>query len=265
MTARTRLIAGNWKMNRGPSETSTFCEKFRRWWDSADEARASVGEGKLEIAIFPPFISIGTAKEGLHGISILLGAQNCHQEASGAFTGEIAPAMLKDAGCRFVLVGHSERRQLFGEQDETIALKVRAVLAEGMDPVLCVGETLKERESGETFAVVERQFLKALAGLDPDRVAERTVVAYEPVWAIGTGRTARDEDAQEVCQCIRRLAAERFGDETAQKLRILYGGSVKASNATGLLNMPDIDGALVGGASLEVASFGGIIQGCIAR
>ncbi len=265
MTARARLIAGNWKMNRGPSETSTFCEDFRRWWENAEEARASVREGKLEVAIFPPFVSIGAAKEKLHEMPIFLGAQNCHQEGSGAFTGEIAPAMLKDAGCRFVLVGHSERRQLFGEQDETIARKVRAVLAEGMDPILCVGETLDERESGETFAVVERQFLKALAGLDPDRVADRTVVAYEPVWAIGTGRTARDEDAQEVCRYIRRLAAERFGDETAQKLRILYGGSVKASNAKGLLNMPDIDGALVGGASLEVDSFGGIIQGGLSR
>jgi triosephosphate isomerase len=260
---RRKLIAGNWKMNLGPAATSVFFNDLRSWWNDAEDARKAQAEGRIEVLICPSFVSLDAARRGVEGLPVLLGAQNCYFEPSGAFTGEVALPMLAEAGCRYVIVGHSERRQIFGEDDETAGKKVRAVLETNLLPILCVGETLEERENDRTFVTVERQLLKALAGLAPDAVGEKVVLAYEPVWAIGTGRTAKDEDAQDVCRYLRRLVAKRFGDEAAGSLRVLYGGSVKADNAAGLMARPDIDGALVGGASLKAASFGGIILGAI--
>jgi triosephosphate isomerase len=187
-----------------------------------------------------------------------LGAQNCHWEEKGAFTGEISPAMLAKLNVSYVIVGHSERRQLFGETDETVARKVAAVFAAGMTPIMCVGETLDERESGATEERVLGQLRAGLAGLDPEKVA-RAVVAYEPIWAIGTGRNATPDDAQSVCGAIRSALAAEHGGEVSSAVRIQYGGSVKAANAAELLACPDIDGALVGGASLDPSEFSQII------
>ncbi len=184
-----------------------------------------------------------------------VGGQNAHWASEGAFTGEVSAPMLKEAGCDYVIIGHSERRQFFGESDEQVHQKTLAAIASGLKVVLCVGETLQERESNATMSVIERQLMKALVGLSPDEAGTSVSVAYEPVWAIGTGRTAQSREAQEVCQAIRRFVAERFGDEAAMSLRVLYGGSVKPENAAGLLSEPDIDGALVGGASLKAETF----------
>jgi triosephosphate isomerase len=226
-----------------------------------EEARAlarAVHEGVRnlhgrEVGIAPPFTALTTVAEALAGSAVTLGAQNMHWEERGAFTGEISPLMLRDAGCRFVILGHSERRQYFGEDDASVHRKVRAALAHELTPIVCVGETLSEREAGQTLDVVGRQVRGALLGLQADAI-RHVVVAYEPVWAIGTGRVATPQQAQEVHCWIRNLLAETFGS-VAEEVRILYGGSVKPENIDELMAEADIDGALVGGASLQAESF----------
>lgn len=215
--------------------------------------------GWVEVVVCPPFTALDRVAAVLRGTGIAVGAQDVYWEESGAFTGEISPVMLKDIGCRYVIAGHSERRQLFGETDEKVSHKVKAIIKHGMVPILCVGETLAEREAGRTGQVIHTQVQKGLSGLTPDQ-AGSLVIAYEPVWAIGTGKTASDGDAQEVISSIRSLVKEWYGDSAAAQVRIQYGGSVKPGNTAGLMAQPDIDGALVGGASLEAASFIGIVQ-----
>ena len=210
-----------------------------------------------DILVCPPFTSLFAVFKEIEGSNILLGGQNMFYEERGAFTGEISPLMLKDVGCSYVILGHSERRHIFGEDDELINKKVVSAVKHGLIPILCVGELLEERERGETEKVVERQLRKGLAGLTS---SDDFVVAYEPVWAIGTGRTATPEQAQEVHEFIRGVLSELFGREKADEVRILYGGSVKPENAKGLISMPDIDGALVGGASLNAESFSKIVK-----
>jgi triosephosphate isomerase (TIM) len=231
------LIAGNWKMFKGPGEARTFLAGFQ-------------APDGVDVVFCPPYVSLGAAAETGHAIY----AQNVHWEPSGAYTGEISPEMLLELGVQGALVGHSERRQLFGETDDGVARKAEAAFRHGLVPIVCVGETLAERESGRTMEVTQRQTERALRGLTGDQVA-RLVVAYEPVWAIGTGRTATPDQAQEVHAYLRRLVDRSHGEAAANALRILYGGSVKPDNIGSLMAQADIDGALVGGASLIAASF----------
>lgn len=217
------------------------------------------GNDTVEVAVCPPFTALTAVARELGDGGIALGAQNMYWENEGAFTGEISPLMLKEIGCKYVVLGHSERRQYFGETDETVNMKVKAALKHDLLPIVCVGERLAEREAGITQKVIKVQILGSLADLVPQEI-ERLVIAYEPVWAIGTGRTASNEDAQEVNGYIRQLLAEIAGREIAERVRIQYGGSVKPENAAGLMSQPDIDGALVGGASLKAESFAGIIK-----
>ena len=235
------FIAGNWKMNK-----------------TVAEALALVRD-QVEIAVAPPFTALHPVAKAVEGSNIKLAAQNCHWEAKGAFTGEIAPEMAKEVGCAYVIVGHSERRQFFGETDETVNRRVKAVFKAGIKPIMCVGETLAERDAGKTLSVVERQVNGGLAGLSGEE-AKSIVVAYEPVWAIGTGKVATTAQAQEVHASIRKLLASAFGPAIAAGIRIQYGGSVKPDNAAELLAQPDIDGALVGGASLKADDFAKIIR-----
>lgn len=213
----------------------------------------------VEIVVCPPFISLHVVKDVLAGSCIGLGAQNVYWEKSGAFTGEVSAPMLKSVGCAYVIIGHSERRTYFAETDETVNKRIFAALAEGLKPIVCVGETLEERESGKTFEVIKRQIEGGLANLSVEHMAS-VVIAYEPVWAIGTGRTATPAQAQEVHAFIRKLLNDIFGQTTAEATRIQYGGSVKPDNAAELMSQPDIDGALVGGASLKADSFEKIIK-----
>jgi triosephosphate isomerase len=216
---------------------------------------------RLDVVVCPPFTALRSVQTTIDGdrLRIQLGAQNCHWEMSGAYTGEISPLMLAKLNVKYVIVGHSERRQLFGETDEMVAKKLRAVLAAGMAPILCVGETLEEREEGTTDAKVKSQIEAAFAGL-PIEEAARCIVAYEPIWAIGTGRTATPDDANDTIKVIRDHLRIGLGDEFADALRILYGGSVKPGNVAELIAMPEIDGGLVGGASLDPDDFGRIVQ-----
>ncbi len=215
----------------------------------------------VDISVHPPFTDIRTVQTTLESdkIPFFLGAQNCHQEASGAFTGEVSAPMLAKLKVSYVIVGHSERREIFGETDEIVNAKVKAVLASAMTPILCCGETLEEREAGEAETKVESQIRGSLARIKAEAVAEM-VIAYEPIWAIGTGRTASADDAQAMCATVRSVVRDKWGDDAADGVRIQYGGSVKPVNAAELMNQPDIDGALVGGASLEAASFARIAQ-----
>ncbi|HET8646647.1 MAG TPA: triose-phosphate isomerase [Vicinamibacteria bacterium] len=240
---RRPLIAGNWKMYKTAAQATALVE-----------AIVSGVRTDSEVVLAPPFTALGAVAPLLRGTAIGLGGQDMHWEAEGAFTGEVSPVMLRDAGCTHVIVGHSERRQLFAETDESVARKARAAFAHGLTPIVCVGETLAERESSRTMEVVERQVEQALRALTPDQVAAG-VVAYEPVWAIGTGRTATPEQAQEVHAALRRLVARSHGAPAAAAVRILYGGSVKPDNIAALMAQSDLDGALVGGASLDAASF----------
>jgi triosephosphate isomerase len=251
MSARRYLIAGNWKMYKTAAEATALCSALR--------SALSERPAEAEVVVAPPFTALAAAAAALRGSAIGLAGQNMHAEAKGAFTGEISAAMLRDAGCGHVILGHSERRQLFGETDEGVGRKARAARDAGLVPILCVGETLEERDSSRTLEVVERQLERALQKLSPDETAA-SVVAYEPVWAIGTGRTATPEQAQEVHAFARKRVALSHGEAVAAALRILYGGSVKPDNAASLLAMPDIDGALVGGACLEADSFLKIIR-----
>ncbi|MHC4953017.1 MAG: triose-phosphate isomerase [Planctomycetota bacterium] len=239
------LIAGNWKMHKSRAEASTLAEEIVRGLPSPLDG--------VEVALFPPFLSLRGVVSAVADTDILVGAQNFYPEDKGAFTGEIAPPMLLDAGATCVLCGHSERRHILGEDDAFINRKVLAALGHDILPILCVGETLEEREAGQMEAVIERQLSVGLEGVTPDRAANLTV-AYEPVWAIGTGLTATTEQAGEVHARIRQLLNERWGAAGAQ-VRILYGGSVKPDNARELLGTPEIGGVLVGGASLQAESF----------
>lgn len=254
MSDRRPLISGNWKMNLNHFEALKLVQEL-----SYEVTRDDVDV--LDVSVHPPFTDIRTVQTALESdrIPFFLGAQNCHQETSGAFTGEVSPTMLGKLGVAYVIVGHSERRQLFGETDDIVNAKVKAILAAEMTPILCVGETLEEREAGEAEARVEAQVGASLAGVTAEQVGAM-VIAYEPIWAIGTGRTASADDAQAMCAAIRTVIGEAFGADAAATIRIQYGGSVKPTNATELLTQPDIDGALVGGASLEAESFGRIVQ-----
>jgi triosephosphate isomerase len=247
---RTPIIAGNWKMNTVIEDAKALVQ----------DLKALVSDvTNVEIVVCPPFISLAAVAEIIKGNNIGLGAQNVYWEKSGAFTGEISALMLKSTGCTYVIIGHSERRTYFHETDETVNKRIFAALGEGLKPIVCVGETLEERENGNTFDVVKRQITGGLAGLSTEHM-KTLVIAYEPVWAIGTGKTANPEQAQEVHAFIRNLLAEIFGETTATETRIQYGGSVKPDNVTELMNQADIDGALVGGASLKADSFEKIIK-----
>lgn len=213
----------------------------------------------VEVAICPPAVYLSEVAVAISGTSIGLGAQNMYHVGEGAFTGEISPLMLRDLGCQFVILGHSERRQFFGETDATVNAKTQAALANSITPIVCVGETLEQREAGSTASVIEEQIRGSLAGLSADQ-GSRLVIAYEPVWAIGTGRTASPSQAEEVHSQIRQLLSSLFGSSVADLIRLQYGGSVKPENAAELMSQPNIDGALVGGASLKVDSFEGIIR-----
>ncbi len=252
--ARTPLIAGNWKMFKTIQETSAFCQRLK-------EETAGVAE-KVEIAVAPPFTALAAASSALKGSSIKVAAQDVYWAESGAFTGEISPGMLKDAGCALAIIGHSERRQYFHETDEWVNKKTSAAMKAGLVPIVCVGETLAERRGGTTVSVVERQVRDGVKGLALNDPAQ-FVIAYEPVWAIGTGQTATPDQAQEVHAFVRKILADIFSPPLAREVRILYGGSVKPENIKELRAREDIDGALVGGASLEVASFMKIVAGCL--
>jgi triosephosphate isomerase len=241
---RRPLIAGNWKMYKTVPEAVAL----------AGEVRAGATRADVEVVLGPPFTALHAVAAALSGSEIGLAAQNMHAENEGAFTGEVSPLMLRDAGCTHVILGHSERRHLFGETDEGVARKAEAALRHGLVPIVCVGETLAERESGRTREVVERQTERALRGLTAEEVA-RLVIAYEPVWAIGTGRTASPAQAQEAHAFLRSLVTRSHGEPAARALRILYGGSVKPDNIGALMAEADVDGALVGGASLTASSF----------
>ena len=247
---RKPIIAGNWKMYKTSAEAVALVQALKT---------EVAGVTKSEIVICPPFTTLAAVTSLVAGSNIQLGAQNVHWEKEGAFTGEIAPAMLKELGVRYAIVGHSERRQFFGETDTGVNKRAKAALANGLRPIVCVGELLAEREAGKTETVVAGQVRGSLAGFDQNQIIE-TVIAYEPVWAIGTGKTASPAQAQEVHALIRRLLGELFGADLAAKIRLQYGGSVKPDNAKELLGQPDIDGALVGGASLKAGDFAAIVK-----
>jgi triosephosphate isomerase len=247
---RKPVIAGNWKMYKTQAETRAYFAALKPLVATATHC---------EIVIAPPFTAIAAAVEAAGGSAISIAAQDTFWASEGAFTGEVSPPMLVEAGCRGVIIAHSERRQFFGETNETANRKVKGALAAGLTPILCVGETLVEREAGRTRAVCENHFCGSLAALTGAEFS-RIIVAYEPVWAIGTGRTATPEMAAEVHGVLRELAAGVFGSEPAAALRILYGGSVKPDNVKGLMAQADIDGALVGGASLDPQQFAAIVN-----
>ncbi len=248
--SRIPFVCGNWKLNKTIADAVAL----------AKGVAAGAADG-VDVGVAPVSTALYPVAEALQGSPVLLGGQNCYHETSGAYTGEISPDFFKDVGCDFVIVGHSERRQLFGETDEGVNAKTKAVLAAGLLPIVCVGETIDERKADRTLEVVSTQIRGALAGLSAEQIGS-LVVAYEPVWAIGTGLTATTEQAQEVHADIRGLLRELAGDE-AEKVRIQYGGSVKPANAAALLGQPDIDGALVGGAALKAEDFVAIIKAAV--
>ena len=247
---RRLFIAGNWKMNLNRGQSLSLVQSL---------VESLRGVSDVDIAVCPPAVYLGELGKALHATNIGLGAQNVNSKTEGAYTGEISCSMLKDVGCRYVILGHSERRAIYGETDSMVNEKLHAVLAAGLTPIVCVGETLEQREAGQTQQVVRSQCMGSLAGLTEDQML-KTVLAYEPVWAIGTGKTASPAQAEEVHKDIRSLLETQFSAGTARKIIVLYGGSVKADNAQELLSEPNIDGALVGGASLKQDSFEGIIK-----
>ncbi len=251
--ARLKFVCGNWKMHKTQGEARELLRALL--------PLLAPLAGKVQVAVAPPFTALAAAAEALRGTAVDLAAQDVHWERQGAFTGEVSAAMLADAGCRHGIVGHSERRQLFGETDEAVRRKAGALLSAGIRPIVCIGETLAEREAGRTLEVVERQVRAALSGL-PSQVLAALALAYEPVWAIGTGRTATAGQAQEVHAAIRAILRE-LGGPVADEVRIQYGGSVKPENAAELMSQPDVDGALVGGASLEAGGFAAIARGAL--
>jgi triosephosphate isomerase len=247
---RTPVIAGNWKMYKSIAEAVDFIEKIKP---------VAAQAGHCEVIVAPPFTALAAAAAAAKGSKVSVAAQNCHWDKEGAHTGDISTGMLRDAGCTHVIIGHSERRHDCGETDEQVNRKVKAALAAGLTPIVCVGETLAEREKDETEEVLERQLMAGLAGLTAADFS-RIIIAYEPVWAIGTGRTATPEMAAEAHRFLRRLARQQFGESAAEGIRILYGGSVKPDNVGALMAQEEIDGALVGGASLKVDSFTALVN-----
>ena len=247
---RTPVIAGNWKLFKTIGEATALVQELKP---------LVAGTAGVEVVIAPVFTALSRVSDAVSGTSIKLAAQDCYWQEEGAFTGEVSPKLLKDAGCSHVIIGHSERRQYFGETDETVNKKGNAAIAAGLAAIVCVGETLAERESEATFSVIEKQVTGALAGFTSEMLTQ-VIIAYEPVWAIGTGRTASDDQAQEVHAFIRTLIARLVNQATADAIRILYGGSVKPENVKGLMTCPDIDGALVGGASLKADTFAAIVN-----
>ncbi|MBM3735340.1 MAG: triose-phosphate isomerase [Acidobacteria bacterium] len=247
---RRPLMAGNWKMFKTPAETAAFFEKFLPLVGASAHA---------DILICPPFVNLAAAVQAASGSAVGIGGQNLHWAKDGAYTGEISGGMLKAAGCRSVIIGHSERRQYFGETDETVLRRTVAALDAGLQPVVCVGERLEERKSGRTNDVLAVQFRDGIAKLTPAQFAQ-VVIAYEPVWAIGTGEVATPAQAADAHRFLRSQVRGVYGDDAAASVRILYGGSVKPDNIRGLMAQPDIDGALVGGASLDAASFASIVN-----
>lgn len=247
---RRPVIAGNWKLFKTRQETASFI--------TALAPLISKEEG-VDIIIAPVFTSLSTAADAIAGTPIKLAAQDCYWEDEGAFTGEVSPRLLLDAGCSHVIIGHSERRQFFGETDETVNKKIHAASVAGLTVLFCIGETLAERESGSTFEVLNRQLVGGLQGISATQMTN-IIIAYEPVWAIGTGKTASNDQAQEAHLSVRTTVTSLFSKETADSTRILYGGSVKPENICALMEQPDIDGALVGGASLKPESFAAIVQ-----
>lgn len=247
---RKPILAGNWKMHKTVTEAVALAQELGKLTADAKD---------VDIVVCPTFTSLFVVREALSGTNIKLGAQNMHWEKQGAFTGEISPGMLKDVGCQYVIIGHSERRQYFAETDQSVNHKLKAAFANEITPIFCVGETLEQRESGTTEAVVCDQVRAGLAGLSAEQVASM-VIAYEPIWAIGTGRTASADDANAVCRFIRITVAKLFGQDSADKVRIQYGGSVKADNIAELMAKSDIDGALVGGAALDAVGFSKIVK-----
>ncbi|MBA4407346.1 triose-phosphate isomerase [bacterium] len=248
---RKKVIAGNWKMNNDLNGTVSLISDIKKEFNGKNI--------NAEAIVCPPFINLETAHALLKDSPIKLGAQNLYFEESGAFTGEISPSMLKSTGCEYVILGHSERRTIFGENDQVINKKIKIAVKHGLKPIFCIGETLEEREKGVTFKVIETQVTNGLKELTEGEL-EHLIVAYEPVWAIGTGRNATPQQAQEVHLFIRGLISKIYSQDFANQLVIQYGGSVKADNAKELLSQPDIDGALVGGACLNADSFVKIIE-----
>ena len=245
---RRPIIAGNWKMNLNRGEASTLIEALK----------PLVLEAKADVVIGVPYTNLETAKHLLSDSNIKLSAQNCHFEAKGAYTGEISTSMLTDIGCEYVILGHSERREYFAETNQTVNKKISAVLASGMIPIFCVGETLEQRETGVTEHVIHTQLIEGLMDMDATSM-QKIVIAYEPIWAIGTGKTATATQAAEICEKIRQKIAELYSQDLAQGISVLYGGSMNAQNANELLSEEHIDGGLIGGASLKPADFAQII------
>ena len=246
---RRKIIAGNWKMNMLPNEAIKFI----------DEIAPLVKDTKNEVVLCVPYIDLFYSLLTAQNTNIKIGAQNMHQEEKGAYTGEVSAEMLKSIGVEYVIIGHSERRQYYNETDKSVNEKIKSALKNGLKPIVCVGETLEQKEEGKTEEIITKQVELALEGLEKEQV-EKVIVAYEPIWAIGTGKTATKEDANSNIKCIRNKIADIYGQNTADKVIILYGGSVKASNSKELFEMSDIDGALVGGASLKVEEFSKIIN-----
>ena len=247
---RKTIIAGNWKMNKTPSETKAFAEQFKailpktKWCD---------------IVVCVPTVDLSAAVRAFKDSRIAVGAENVYFEKSGAYTGEISADMLADLGVRYVIVGHSERRALFGETDEIVNKKVLAALEAGLNPIICVGESLAQREMGVTMELIALQVKSALAGVSAEQM-RRCVIAYEPIWAIGTGKTATADQAEEVCAAIRKVVGELYGEDAAKALTVQYGGSMNPKNAEELLSKPDVDGGLIGGASLKADQFAVIVD-----
>ncbi len=254
MSQRKPLISGNWKMHLNHFEALKLVQELSYLLTSDDM-------DAVDVSVHPPFTDIRTVQTAIDSddLPFAVGAQHCHFEEKGAFTGEVAPSMLAKLNVSYVIAGHSERREIFGESDEMVNAKVKAIVAAGMTPILCCGETLEEREAGQAESKVQGQVLAGLSGLTAEQVGA-LVIAYEPIWAIGTGKTATADDAQAMCAVVRSTVRGAFGDEAADAVRVQYGGSVKPVNANELLSQPDIDGALVGGASLEADSFARIAQ-----
>lgn len=250
MSARRKVMAGNWKMYKTQAETRAFFSAF---------LPRVAGRGEADVVIAPPFTSLAAAVEAAAGSQVAIAAQNNHWQKEGAFTGEISPGMLAEAGCRYVIVGHSERRQYYAETDATVAQKSRAALAAGLVPIICLGEVFTERETGKTEEVLSQQFIGGPGALTHEEFS-RILLAYEPVWAIGTGRTATPEIAAAAHRFLRRCVRDQFSPEAAAQVRILYGGSVKPDNIQGLMAQEELDGALVGGASLDPNSFAAIVN-----
>jgi triosephosphate isomerase (TIM) len=249
---RRTIIAGNWKLYKTIGDAIELANGLKR-------ELFNLNTDNIEVVICPVFTGLSETAEVIAESNIQLGAQDCYWQDEGAFTGEVSPKMIKDAGCKFVIIGHSERRQYFAETNDTVNKKVKAALKTGLLPIVCVGETLAEREANRTFDVLTDHLQNGLQGLTVEDM-EKVVIAYEPVWAIGTGKTATPDQAEEAHKFIRGLLAKLFGKDTAAQIRIQYGGSVKPENITELMKQPDIDGALVGGASLSVESFASIVK-----